>query len=152
MARMHSRKKGASRSRPPVGAKVPQWCDTSKEEIEKTIIKLSDTGMPPARIGLTLRDQYGIPGVKQIIGKNLTHYLEEQDRLPDVPEDLSNLINKALKLRKHLKANEKDVLNNRALQLTESKIRRLVRYYRDSERLPAGWEYQPETAEMIVSS
>jgi len=131
---------------------VPKWCDTSKEEIEKTIVKLSDTGMAPTMIGLTLRDQYGVPGVKQILGKNLTQYLREQDRLSDVPEDLGNLMNKALNMRRHLKGNKKDVLNNRALQLTESKIRRLVRYYRGSGRLPSEWEYQPETAEILVSS
>jgi len=33
----------------------------------------------------------------------------------------------------------------------ESKIRRLVRYYHDSGRLAPGWEYKPETAEMLVT-
>jgi small subunit ribosomal protein S15 len=151
MAKMHSRKKGASRSRPPMGEKTPKWCDTSKEELEKVILKLRDTGMSPAMIGLTLRDQYGIPSVKQILGKNLTEFLKDNGAAPEVPEDLGNLMVKALKIRRHLKANKKDVHNNRSLQLSESKIRRLVRYYQRVERLPREWEYKPETAEILIS-
>jgi small subunit ribosomal protein S15 len=54
-------------------------------------------------------------------------------------------------VRKHLRSNAKDVHNKRALQLMESKIRRLVRYYRDSGQLARSWEYKPETAEMLVT-
>jgi len=149
---MHSRKKGSSRSRPPLGGKLPQWCDTSKEELEKTILKLNDAGIRPAQMGLTLRDQYGIPSVKPILGKKLNKFLTEMGRSSEIPEDLGNLMIKALEIRKHLKNNEKDVHNARALQLTESKIRRLVKYYRMSGRLPEGWEYKPETAEILVST
>jgi small subunit ribosomal protein S15 len=58
---------------------------------------------------------------------------------------------KALHVRKHIKANKKDVHNKRALQLTENKIRRLVKYYHDSRRLALDWTYSPETAEILVS-
>ena len=76
MAKMHSRKKGSSRSRPPMAAKVPAWSDVSKEELEKTIMKLHESGLPSSRIGLTLRDQYGVPSTKLVLGKNL-------ERLPE---------------------------------------------------------------------
>ncbi len=151
MARMHSRKKGSSRSRPPMGAKVPAWSDTSSEELEKLVIKLHDSGLPSSRIGLTLRDQYGVPSVKIVLGKNLDRFLKENNALPDIPEDLSNLMRRALHIRRHLKSNDKDIHNKRALQLIESKIRRLVRYYHDSGRLEAGWEYKPETAEILIT-
>jgi NAD(P)-dependent dehydrogenase (short-subunit alcohol dehydrogenase family) len=36
MARMHSRKKGASRSRPPTTQKAPDWSDVSKEDQSTT--------------------------------------------------------------------------------------------------------------------
>ncbi len=39
------------------------------------------------------------------------------------------------------KSNNKDVHNKRALQLTENKIRRLVKYYHDSGRLAPDWTY-----------
>jgi len=131
--------------------KVPAWSDVSKEELEKTIVKLHESGMPPSRIGLTLRDQYGVPSTKLVLDMNLNSFLKEKNALPDVPEDLSNLMRKALHIRKHIKANNKDVHNKRALQLTENKIRRLVKYYHDSGRLAPDWTYSPETAEILIS-
>ncbi|VVB69902.1 30S ribosomal protein S15 [uncultured archaeon] len=151
MAKLHSRKKGSSRSRPPAGAKVPAWSDVSKEELEKAIMKLQESGLPSSRIGLTLRDQYGVPSTKLVLGKSLNGFLKENNALPDVPEDLTNLMRKALHIRKHIKSNAKDVHNKRALQLTENKIRRLVKYYHDSGRLAPDWIYSPETAEILIS-
>ena len=151
MAKLHSRKKGSSRSRPPAVSKAPDWSDTSKEELEKAIMKLHDTGLPSSRIGLTLRDQYGVPSVKLVLGKNLDCFLKENNALPEIPEDLSNLMRKALHIRKHIKANVKDVHNKRALQLTENKIRRLVKYYHDSGRMAPEWTYTPETAEILIT-
>ena len=151
MARMHSRKKGSSRSRPPSVSKAPEWCDISKDELEKVILKLHDGGITSSGIGLTLRDQYGVPSVKLVLGKNLNRFLKERGALPEVPDDLINLMRRALHIRKHLKANDKDVHNKRSLQLIESKIRRLVRYYHDSGRLASSWEYTPEGAEIIVT-
>jgi len=151
MARMHSRKKGASRSRPPTAANAPEWSDVSKEELQKLVIKLHESGLPSTKIGLTLRDQYGVPSVKLVLGKNMNRFIKEKSSLPEIPEDLGNLMRRALHLRKHLKSNVKDVHNKRALQLMESKIRRLVRYYHDSGRLAPSWEYKPETAEMLVT-
>ncbi len=151
MAKMHSRKGGSSRSRPPMVTKAPEWSDVSKEELEKSIMKLHDTGMSPSRIGLTLRDQYGVPNVKLVIGNSITGFLRDNNALADIPEDLTNLMRKALHVRKHIKANKKDVHNKRALQLTENKIRRLVKYYHDSGRLAPDWTYSPETAEILIS-
>jgi len=151
MAKMHSRKGGSSRSRPPMVTKAPEWSDVYKEELEKTIMKLHDTGMSPSRIGLTLRDQYGVPNVKLVIGNSITGFLRDNNALADIPEDLTNLMRKALHVRKHIKANKKDVHNKRALQLTENKIRRMVKYYHDSGRLAPDWTYSPETAEILIS-
>ena len=151
MAKMHSRKKGSSRSRPPAAAKAPEWSDVSKEELEKAIMKLHESGLPSSRIGLTLRDQYGVPSVKLALGKNLNRFLKENNALPEVPEDLGNLMRKALHIRKHIRANDKDVHNKRSLHLTENKVRRLVKYYHDSGRLAPDWTYSPETAEILIS-
>lgn len=134
-----------------MGAKVPEWSDTSKEELEKLIMKLHEGGLPSSLIGLTLRDQYGIPSTKLVLGKNMSRFLKENNSLPEIPEDLANLMRRALHIRKHLKSNDKDIHNKRALQLIENKIRRLVRYYHDSGRLAAGWEYRPETAEILIT-
>ncbi|NMB85378.1 MAG: 30S ribosomal protein S15 [Methanosaeta sp. PtaB.Bin018] len=151
MAKMHSRKKGSSRSRPPMTAKAPAWSDITKEELEKAIMKLHESGLPSSKIGLTLRDQYGVPSTKLVLGKNINRFLKENNSLPDIPEDLSNLMRKALHIRRHVKSNVKDIHNKRALQLTENKIRRLVKYYHDSGRLAPEWNYTPEAAEILVS-
>jgi small subunit ribosomal protein S15 len=151
MAKMHSRKKGSSRSRPPTATKAPAWSDVSQEELEKAILKLHESGLPSSRIGLTLRDQYGVPSTKLVLGKNLDHFLKDNNALPEIPEDLGNLMRKALHIRKHIKSNNKDVHNKRALQLTENKIRRLVKYYHESGRLAPEWTYSPETAEILIT-
>ena len=58
---------------------------------------------------------------------------------------------KALGLRKHLGENKKDLHNKRQLQLIESKIRRLVKYYIGSRKLQKDFIYKPENAEILLS-
>lgn len=123
----------------------------SKEELEKHVLRLYGNGVPPTMIGLTLRDQYGVPSVKPILGTKLTRYLKENAEVPEIPEDLANLMRKAIGMRKHLASNKKDIHNRRWLQLTENKIRRLAKYYRGTGRLPQNWQYKPETAEMLIT-
>jgi small subunit ribosomal protein S15 len=119
--------------------------------LEKVIIDLKKEGYTSSRIGLVLRDQYGVPDIKLVLGKRIDQVLKENALLPVIPDDLRNLITKALGLRKHLAENKKDLHNKRQLQLTESKVRRLVRYYVASGRLPGDWTYKPETAEILLS-
>ena len=58
---------------------------------------------------------------------------------------------KSLGLRKHLSENKKDLHNKRQLNLIESKIRRLVRYYIRSRKLQKDFIYKPENAEILLS-
>jgi small subunit ribosomal protein S15 len=119
--------------------------------IEKIILELRKEGVSTSRIGMTLRDRYGVPDVKQVTGKRIGQILKEKGLESEIPEDLRNLIVKALGLRKHLGVNKSDVHNKRQLQLTESKVRRLVRYYTGTGRLPKDWSYKPESAEILLS-
>ncbi len=123
----------------------------SKEELEKHVLRLYGNGVSPTMIGITLRDQYGVPSVRPILGTKLTSYLRENAEVPEIPEDLANLMRKAISIRKHLESNKKDLHNRRWLQLTENKIRRLAKYYRGAGRLPETWQYRPETAEMLIT-
>jgi small subunit ribosomal protein S15 len=91
-----------------------------------------------------------VPSVAQVTGKKITGILKEKGIAGEIPEDLRNLMRKALKIRKHIEVNKKDVHNKRALQLTESKIRRLAKYYRREKVLPEEWRYKPEIAEFIM--
>ncbi|MEM0476074.1 MAG: 30S ribosomal protein S15 [Candidatus Aenigmatarchaeota archaeon] len=122
----------------------------SKEEVEKLVIKLAKEGYMPSMIGLTLRDSYGIPNVKEIVGKSILQILEKNDIKLEIPEDLLNLMKRAVKLREHLSIHKKDKSSQRGLILIESKIRRLEKYYKRVGKLPKDWKYEPETAKIIV--
>lgn len=151
MARMYARTRGQSGSVRPYRKEAPEWSNTDVAAIEKVIVDLSKEGVSTARIGLVLRDRYGVPDVKLATGKRIGQIVKEKGLEGEIPEDLKNLIVKALGLRKHLSENKKDVHNKRQMQLAESKIRRLVRYYVSSGKLPKGWVYKPETAEILLS-
>ena len=85
------------------------------------------------------------------IRERLTSIIKDAGEEIALPEDLYNLLEKAIGLRKHMDNNHKDVHNKRSLQNTEAKIRRLVKYYQSTKVLPADWKYKPETAEMLIT-
>ncbi|MDD3753166.1 MAG: 30S ribosomal protein S15 [Methanobacterium sp.] len=128
----------------------PGWVDYSTEEIEDIILKLRKEGKSASVIGVILRDQYGIPDVKSVTGMKITHILEKHGQTEEYPEDLMNLIRKAVNIREHLKENPKDLHTKRGLQLVESRIRRLVNYYTNEGVLPEGWRYEPKQAALLV--
>lgn len=150
MARLHSRKRGSSGSKRPLRTEVPNWVNLTPEEIENKIVEMAKEGKQSAIIGTILRDSYGIPDVKLITGKSISQIMKENNVYPEIPEDLFNLMKRAINLRNHLEQNPKDLHSRRGLQLIESKIRRLVKYYRNTKVLPAKWRYSPEKARLLV--
>jgi small subunit ribosomal protein S15 len=150
MARIHARKKGKSSSTRPFRSKQPDWVAIKPKEIERLVLKLDDDGLSTSMIGIKLRDQFGIPSVKLSTGKSILGILAEHKRDPKLPEDLRNLMKKAVNLGEHLLENPKDTHNKRALGLTEAKIRRLIRYYKGKGTLPEDWVYNIETAKLLV--
>ena len=151
MARMHARRRGKSSSARPYRKQVPSWSNSDPAAITKIILDLRKEGASSAKIGLVLRDRYGVPDIKLATGKRIGTILRENKVATEIPEDLRDLMSKALGLRKHLTENKRDLHNKRQLQLVESKIRRLVKYYTTSRKLPAGWVYKPENAEILLS-
>ena len=151
MARMYARRRGTSSSVRPYRTEAPEWSNTDATEIEKIIVDLRKDGMSTSQIGLVLRDRYAVPDVKLATGKRINEILREKGLESEIPEDLRNLMQKALGIRKHLAENKKDVHNVRQLQIAESKVRRLVKYYVKSGRMPEGWTYKPETAEILLT-
>ena len=121
-----------------------------KEEVEKLVVELAKKGYTPSMIGLILRDSYGIPNVKKITGKKITQILAENDISLEIPEDLLNLLKRAVRLREHLKIHRKDKHSERGLILIESKIRALAKYYKRVGKLPQDWKYDPEEAKILV--
>ena len=65
---------------------------------------------------------------------------KEKGLTKEMPEDLRNLIKKMVYIQRHMEKNKQDQTAKRGLLLTNSKIRRLVKYYQRTERLPAEWK------------
>jgi len=141
MARMHTRKRGKAGSKRPVREGKPSWVTMGNEELDQLIIKLKKEGLTKSKLGMILRDQYGIPKVKEIRGARVAKILENGGLKDQVPEDLAALMNRAANLNKHLGVNPKDLKNKRGLELVEAKIKRLSDYYKRKSKLPASWNY-----------
>lgn len=150
MARMHTRKKGKSGSTRPVRKLAPKWVEQSQKDLEAIIVKLAKKGESPSKIGIILRDQYGVPLVKTQTNKKITQILAEGGIKPEIPEDLMNLLRQAVNLDKHNVQNHKDMGSKRGMQLIEAKIRRLAKYYKRNDKLPQDWKYNLEQAKLIV--
>ncbi|MCU4741826.1 30S ribosomal protein S15 [Halobacteria archaeon AArc-m2/3/4] len=153
MARMHTRRRGTSGSDKPAADDPPEWSDVDEDEIEQRVVELADQGHDPSQIGMKLRDEgvtgTPVPDVKLATGKKITEILEENDAKADLPEDLRNLMERAIRLREHVQENGQDYQNKRALQNTESKVRRLVKYYRGDQLAPE-FTYSYETAKELL--
>ncbi len=147
---MHSRTKGKSGSKRPLATKKPEWLQYKAKEIEMMIVKLGKQGNDSAMIGTILRDSYGIPSVRMATGKKISAILQEKKLSKDLPEDLISLIRKSIQLSKHLEENRQDKTARRGLQLTTSKINRLVDYYKKSGAIDADWKFKQQDASFYV--
>lgn len=150
MARMHSRKRGKSKPTKPAKKALPTWSRYKARELEMLVVKLAKEGKTASQIGIALRDMYGVADVKLITKKSITEILKEKKILPSLPDDLVALIKKRIGVQKHLEENHKDETAKRGLKLTDSKINRLVKYYKKSERLSIDWKFDPKKASMFI--
>lgn len=149
MARMYARKHGKSGSKRPA---VPAtWLEYSGEEVERLVVKLAKDGLTPPAIGTVLRDQYGIPSVYAVTHKPVLAILAANNLGPKMPSDLMSLLRQAVALRDHLARSKRDTTSKHGLELLESKIRRLVKYYVRTKQLPKDWRYEPERAKLVIS-
>lgn len=150
MARIHARRRGKSGSKRVPRDKHPDWSALNSREVEAKVVELAKEGYSASQIGMILRDQYAVPSVKAATGMSILQILEKNKVAPEIPEDLMSLIKTALSIKKHLDEHKHDYKNKRNLQLTESKIRRLVKYYKRIGRLPQDWHYDLESAKLLV--
>jgi len=145
MARMHSRKHGKHGSKKPLKRIKLEWLIYDKDETEKIVQKLAKEGKSSSEIGIILRDQYGIPDARYF-GMRITKIMPRRE----IPEDLYNLLKKAVNVHKHLGDNRKDSKGKHGLMLLESKIRRLGKYYTRTGKLPKDWKYTIDEARLTV--
>jgi len=150
MARFHSRKKGKSGSTRPVVLKKPEWCTVTAEEVEKEVVRLANSGESMAKIGLILRDTFQTPLEKVITGKKISQILKENNITFPLPEDLRFLAKKAASIRAHLERNPKDLDSKKGLQRVESKIHRLIKYYKEKGILDKSFKYKPDEIKIML--
>ncbi|MDR3291928.1 MAG: 30S ribosomal protein S15 [Methanobrevibacter sp.] len=128
----------------------PEWVMYSDEEIEELILRFNREGKTASEIGIILRDTYGVPSVKNVVGEKITAILRKNDQAGDYPEDIMNLIRRAVNIRDHINENPKDLHSKRGLNIIEFRIRRLGNYYSKEGKLSEGWRYDPKEAALLV--
>ena len=148
MGRLHTHNHGKSHSIRPIDPKKPDWVKQTNEEIEGLIIKYAKEGMTTSQIGMKLRDQHAIPLVRPIINKRIKEVLIENKINSEIPEDLNNIVMKAVNLQKHLRENRSDNRNTRALELVEAKVHRLSTHYKKTGEIDQKWKYKSVVAQL----
>ena len=147
---MYSGSRGRASSTRPSVRKAPTWQKYTTTEIESLIVKLAKEGKSASQVGLQLRDVYGVPDVKAIIKKSVSAVLKEKHASSKLPEDLTALLRRVISLQKHMERNKQDMTAKRGVQLTESKIGRLVKYYKKSKVLADSWSYDRDNVQLLL--
>jgi len=150
MARLYSKRKGKASSHKPVDRTVPEWVNYSPTEVEQIIVKLAKQENTASKIGMLLRDSYGIPSVKALLGKSINDVLKEKKLTHKLPEDLMALIKRHIAVIKHAGTNKHDMVAKRGVTLVESKIKRLTTYYKANNVLPKNWVYDRSQAKLYL--
>ena len=150
MARIHAHRRGKSGSEKPIWTQTPAWIERTSDDVTKLVVEKAREGLTSAQIGNILRDSYGIPVVKRLTGKPITTIMKENNLAHAYPEDFINLVSKSYNLRQHLEIHKKDDHGRRGLQLVESKIRRLVKYYKSKGVFPPDFRYDHERAPLYL--
>eukprot|EP00899_Mesostigma_viride_P015532 jgi/Mesvir1/23980/Mv10742-RA.1 len=140
MGRMHTPGKGMSSSALPYKRSAPSWLKITAQEVVDHICKLAKKGLTPSQIGVMLRDSHGIAQVRSVTNSKVLRILKANGMAPEIPEDLYQLIKKAVSVRKHLERMRKDKDSKFRLILIESRIHRLSRYYKTTRKLPPNWK------------
>jgi len=148
MGRLHTHNHGKSHSIRPSVSESPSWVKIEAKEIEELIVKYGKEDLTASQIGIKLRDQHSIPLVQPILKKTISQVLEENELKTELPEDLNNIVKKAIGLQKHLKSNKGDRRNVRSLELIEAKVHRLSVYYKKIDRIPKNWKYKAVIANL----
>ncbi len=103
----------------------PVWLKYTKDEVKEIILKLADKGLTAEKIGLVLRDQYGIPKTK-IYNFKISQVLKEKNKFEE-PSKL-NLDKKTKKIIEHYKKNKQDKKAEHALIITKTKLKKIKDY------------------------
>lgn len=103
----------------------PVWLKYTEEEVKEIILKLADKGLTTEKIGLVLRDQYGIPKVK-IYNLKIGEVLKEKNKFTE--PSLLNLQKRKDRVEGHSIKNKQDKKAERSLILVKAKLKKVKEY------------------------
>jgi len=103
----------------------PLWLRYTQEEVKAIIIKLANKGLTSEKIGLVLRDRYGIPKIS-LYGLKIKQVLEEKEKFQE--PTVINLKNKLDKIIKHYEKHKHDKRAERSLIITRSQLKKREDY------------------------
>lgn len=118
-----TKSKKTSESEKPM--KKPVWLKHTEDEVKAIIQKLANKGLTAEKIGLVLRDQYGIPKVS-LYGLRIKKVLQEKNMYKE-PTTL-NLQKKVEKIIKHNKKNRGDQKAKRSFIISQAKLKKSEDY------------------------
>lgn len=147
---MHSKRHGKSKSRKPLPEDVSVPAELDRKQVEEIIVAYAKQGMKPAMIGQKLKNEHNVPYVKHYMGKRLGDILEEKGVKGQMPADLMDLMEKAVRMNAHIDSNKQDKSNSIRLRRIESKIWRLTKYYIRTGALPQNWRYDVQQAKLLI--
>jgi ribosomal protein S15P/S13E len=102
----------------------PVWLKYSEEEVKALILKLADKNLSAEKIGLVLRDSYGIPKVS-LYGLKIKSVLKDKFTEPTV----ISLEKKVQKLDSHTQKNKQDKKALRSLIINKAKLKKRHDYH-----------------------
>lgn len=111
----------------------PVWLKYTEQEVKDIILSLvkKDPDLTSEKIGLVLRDTYGIPKVS-LYNLKIGKVLQEADAYTN--PDLKNISKKVEKLEKHITTNKQDKRTHRALTITKAKLKKTNEYLAKKEK------------------
>ena len=101
----------------------PTWLKLTESEVKALILKLTEQGLTAEKIGLVLRDQYGIPKTK-LYGFKIKSVMADKFKEPT----LINIEDKLEKIINHYKKNKQDKKAERSLIITKAKLKKRTDY------------------------
>jgi len=128
----------------------PSWLDADGGEIEAIVGDLVRRNVRFSDIGMKLRDERGIPDIKLVTGMSMKKTADNVDAKRELPDDLKDMVTKALRIRNHHSKNRNDKRAKRDIFVVESRVRKLASYYIKRGVLPQNWRYSYQNARLLV--
>lgn len=100
----------------------PSWLTMKSADVEKLVLALHQQGNSPAKIGIILRDQHGIPKAK-LLGKKVKEIIESSGS--KIPAEIDGVIVKVKNLERHNAQHKHDHTARRSLSKQLWVIRKL---------------------------